>query len=100
MSVFDFAEGREGYYGEYGGTFLPEILSATIEELQVCFAECKHDPAFWQEFVELMQSYSGRPTPVTYLENLTRKLGGAKIYVKRVVVLADSYQQLYEQRSG
>jgi tryptophan synthase beta chain len=83
MSVFDFAEGREGYYGQYGGTFLPEILSATIEELQDCFAQCKNDPTFWQEFVALMQSYSGRPTPVTYLENLSDKLGGARIYVKR-----------------
>jgi tryptophan synthase beta chain len=83
MSIFDFAEGREGYYGQYGGTFLPEILSATIEELQVCFAEARNDPSFWQEFVAMMQSYSGRPTPVTYLENLSRKLGGAQIYVKR-----------------
>ncbi|MCK9504421.1 MAG: tryptophan synthase subunit beta [Porticoccaceae bacterium] len=83
MSVFDFAEGREGYYGQYGGTFLPEILSATIEELQACFAECKRDPSFWQEYVALMQSYSGRPTPVTYLKNLSQQLGGAQIYVKR-----------------
>lgn len=83
MSVFDFAEGREGYYGQYGGTFLPEILSATIEELQACFAEAKGDPTFWQEYVALLQSYSGRPTPVTYLENLSKKLGGAQIYVKR-----------------
>lgn len=83
MSLFDFAEGREGYYGQYGGTFLPEILSATIEELQDCFAKCKQDPGFWQEFVDIMQSYSGRPTPVTYLENLSKKLGGAQIYVKR-----------------
>jgi len=83
MSIFDFAPGREGYYGQYGGTFLPEILAATIEELQDCFATCKKDPAFWQEFIDLMQSYSGRPTPVTYLENLSRHLGGAQIYVKR-----------------
>ncbi len=83
MSIFDFADGREGYYGQYGGTFLPEILAATIEELQQCFAECKKDPAFWQEFVALLQSYSGRPTPVTYLANLSEHLGGARIYVKR-----------------
>lgn len=83
MSVFDFTAGRDGYYGQYGGTFLPEILSSTIEELQACFEKCKRDPAFWQEFVALMQSYSGRPTPVTYLENLSRHLGGAQIYVKR-----------------
>ncbi len=83
MDIFDFAEGREGYYGEYGGTFLPEILYATIEELVACFREAKNDPAFWQEFVELMQSYSGRPTPVTHLPNLSKHLGGAQIYVKR-----------------
>ncbi|MCK9469252.1 MAG: pyridoxal-phosphate dependent enzyme, partial [Porticoccaceae bacterium] len=83
MSIFDFTDGREGYYGEYGGTFLPEILSATIEELQDCFARCKADPSFWQEYVDLLHGYSGRPTPVTHLANLSKQLGGAQIYVKR-----------------
>ncbi|MBX2847883.1 MAG: tryptophan synthase subunit beta [Acidiferrobacterales bacterium] len=83
MELFDFEEGREGYYGQYGGTFLPEILHSTIEELKAEFQKAKADPTFWQEFIELMQSYSGRPTPVTYLANLTEKLGGAQIYVKR-----------------
>ena len=68
MDIFDFSDGREGYYGEYGGVFLPEILHATIEELLVCFRECKSDPKFWQDYVALMQSYSGRPTPVTHLK--------------------------------
>lgn len=62
---------------------MPEILAATIAELQACFRECKQDPAFWAEYVELLRSYSGRPTPITYLENLSNKLGGARIYVKR-----------------
>ncbi|OUS10070.1 tryptophan synthase subunit beta [Gammaproteobacteria bacterium 53_120_T64] len=83
MSLFDFADGREGYYGDYGGTFLPEILATTVEELRLCFRKCKEDPTFWAEFVELMRTYSGRPTPVSYLENLSNKLGGARIYVKR-----------------
>lgn len=83
MDIFDFSNGKEGYYGEYGGVFLPEILHATIEELLVCFRECKKDPKFWQDYVALLQSYSGRPTPITHLENLSRKLGGAQIYVKR-----------------
>ncbi len=83
MSVFDFLPGREGYYGAYGGCFLPEILTSTIEELRECFRACKADPAFWREYIEAMQSYSGRPTPVTFLENLSRHLGGARIYVKR-----------------
>ena len=83
MDIFDFSDGREGYYGEYGGVFLPEILHETIEELLQCFRECKRDPGFWQEYESVLQSYSGRPTPITYLENLSRHLGGAQIYVKR-----------------
>src|SRR5690606_13709640 len=83
MSIFDFADGREGYYGEYGGTFLPEILAATIEELQDCVAKARQDPTFWQEYVHLLQRYSGRPTPVTHLATLPRRLGGAEIWAKR-----------------
>ncbi|MCM8526579.1 MAG: tryptophan synthase subunit beta [Lentisphaeraceae bacterium] len=83
MSLFDFEYGREGYYGEFGGSFLPEILTTTVQELRDCFYECKNDPDFWTEFVTLMHDYSGRPTPVTYLKNLSEKLGGAQIFVKR-----------------
>ena len=83
MDIFDFSQGREGYYGEYGGVFLPEILHATIEELLTCFRECKSDPSFWREYVALLQNYSGRPTPITHLANLSQQLGGAQIYVKR-----------------
>ena len=83
MDLFDFADGREGYYGDYGGTFLPEILHSTIEALKIEFRAAKEDPEFWQEFMHLMQTYSGRPTPVTHLSNLSNKLGGAQIYIKR-----------------
>ena len=83
MDIFDFSSGREGYYGQYGGVFLPEVLHSTIEELLVCFRECKEDPDFWSEYVRLLQNYSGRPTPVTHLPNLSCRLGGAQIYVKR-----------------
>lgn len=83
MSLFDFKPGKEGYYGEYGGTFLPEILHTTIEDLKAEFRNAKNDAGFWNEFVELMQSYSGRPTPVSHLGNLSQKLGGAQIYIKR-----------------
>ena len=54
MDIFDFSNGKEGYYGEYGGVFLPEILHATIEELLVCFRECKKDPKFWQDYIALL----------------------------------------------
>ena len=83
MDLFDFSDGREGYYGQFGGTFLPEILTSTIEELRDCFYQCKQDPSFWAEYEQLMQHYSGRPTPVTHLPNLSKKLGGAQLYVKR-----------------
>ena len=83
MDIFDFPAGREGYYGEYGGVFLPEILQSTIQELQECFRKCKNDEKFWSEYIEILKNYSGRPTPITYLPNLSKQLGGAQIYVKR-----------------
>ena len=83
MDIFDFPAGREGYFGEYGGVFLPEILHGTIQELQQCFRVCKNDESFWSEYMEILKNYSGRPTPITYLPNLSKKLGGAQIYVKR-----------------
>jgi tryptophan synthase beta chain len=72
-----------GYYKEFGGAFLPEILAATFEELEQAFTDAKNDPEFWRQYVELMSTYSCRPTPLTYAENLTRHLGGARIYIKR-----------------
>jgi tryptophan synthase beta chain len=72
-----------GYYSQFGGAFLPEILVATFDELESVFLEAKNDPTFWQSYARIMSSYSCRPTPLTYAENLTRHFGGAKIYVKR-----------------
>ncbi len=74
---------KRGYYGAYGGAFIPEILVATFDELNCAYQEAKADPAFWAEYEALMSSYSCRATPITYAENLTRKLGGAQIYIKR-----------------
>ena len=81
--LFRFPAGREGYYGQFGGAFIPEILHETIRELTAAFNEAQADPAFWDAYVALMSSYSCRPTPVTHLQNLSRDLGGAQIYVKR-----------------
>ena len=74
---------NRGYFGEFGGAFLPEILVATFDELESAFEVARADPKFWQEFEQLMQSYSCRPTPLTFAENVTRSLGGARVYVKR-----------------
>ena len=83
MNLFNYEPGKEGYYGKYGGAFIPEILHTTIIELIEALRSAKADPTFWAEYVNLMQTYSCRPTPVTYLENLSHYLGGAQIYVKR-----------------
>ena len=78
-----FSHEREGYYGEYGGAFIPEILRTTLDELIVVFDSARRDPAFWVEFLQVMRTYSCRPTPITHLENLSNEVGGAQIYLKR-----------------
>ena len=74
---------KRGYYGDFGGAFLPEILVATFDELEGVYNEARRDPTFWREYEQLMASYSCRPTPITYAENLTRHFGGARIFIKR-----------------
>lgn len=74
---------NRGYYEGFGGAYLPEILVSTFDGLVETFQEAKNDPGFWKEYVEIMSSYSCRPTPITFAENLTRHFGGARIYIKR-----------------
>ncbi|MBW2193706.1 MAG: tryptophan synthase subunit beta [Deltaproteobacteria bacterium] len=74
---------ERGYYDGFGGAYLPEILVATFEELDEIFQSAKNDPAFWKEYEDIMSSYSCRPTPLTFAQNLTALFGGARIYVKR-----------------
>jgi len=72
-----------GYYGEFGGAFIPEILTYTFDELVEAFERAKTDTGFWNEYVDVMSTYSCRPTPLTFAGNLTKHFGGARIYVKR-----------------
>jgi tryptophan synthase beta chain len=74
---------ERGYYGRFGGAYVPEILVATFDELEAAFRAAKADPSFWLEYTRLMSSYSCRPTPITFAENLTKHFGGARIYIKR-----------------
>ena len=74
---------ERGYYSGFGGMFIPEILVATFEELIREFQQAQADPQFWEEYVALMSTYSCRPTPITFAENLTRHFGGPRIYIKR-----------------
>jgi len=71
------------YYGEFGGSFIPEILVPTFDQLVNAFNAARNDPSFWAEYVDIMSTYSCRPTPLTFAENLTRYFGGPRIYVKR-----------------
>ena len=73
----------KGYYDQFGGAYLPEILVATFEQLTEAFETARKDPRFWQEYKDIMSTYSCRPTPVTFARNLTERFGGARIYVKR-----------------
>jgi tryptophan synthase beta chain len=76
-------EGAPGYFGAFGGRFVPETLIAPLDELTTAFEQARVDPAFQAELRELLTRYSGRPTPVYFAERLSRELGGARIYLKR-----------------
>lgn len=74
---------ESGFFGKWGGAFIPEILHETFEQLRISYEKAKEDPTFWQEYLNIMSTYSCRPTPLTFAENLTRHFGGARIYIKR-----------------
>ncbi len=70
-------------FGEFGGRFVPEMLIPPLEELEEKYEELKNSKEFRRELDELLRSYAGRPTPLYYAKNLSEKVGGAKIYLKR-----------------
>jgi tryptophan synthase beta chain len=72
-----------GYYGEFGGRFVPETIIPALDELEAAYQEAMADARFHEELAHLQRTYVGRPTPLTYARNLTEKLGGARIYLKR-----------------
>ncbi len=74
---------KQGYFGKYGGKFVPEILIPALEELEVAYEETQGDPEFQKEYHALLQEYVGRPTKLTFADRLTDHYGKAKIYLKR-----------------
>lgn len=74
---------EKGYFGEFGGSFVPDELQAVLDRLAEAFYKYKDDPEFNEEFRYYLREYVGRENPLTYAKNLTEKLGGAKIYLKR-----------------
>lgn len=72
-----------GDFGQYGGRYVPEAMLPALDEIAKAYDFCRAQPSFTQEFFYYLKQYSGRPTPLFYCNNLTNKLGGAKIYLKR-----------------
>jgi len=72
----------KSHFGKYGGRYVPEMLMPALIELEKEYEKAKKDPKFHKEFKDLLNNFSGRPTPLVFAKNLTKKLGGAKIYLK------------------
>ena len=73
----------KGYFGQFGGSLVPEPIQVLLDELEVTFEKYKDDPEFLAEFRHYLKDYSGRETPLYFAKSLTDYLGGAKIYLKR-----------------
>ena len=74
---------ERGYFGDYGGRFVPETLMPVLDELATAYKKARADEAFWSEFEALSRDYSGRPTPLYLAARLTENCGGARIFLKR-----------------
>lgn len=74
---------RGGRFGRFGGRYVPETLMEALRKLEENYLRYKDDPGFRSELDGLLRDYAGRPTPLYYAENLSRRIGGAKIYLKR-----------------
>jgi tryptophan synthase beta chain len=83
MSTFVSVADNRGHFGPFGGRFVPETLIPALDELAEKYEVAKQDPAFQEEYAYHLREFVGRPTPLTFVENMTTELGGPKIYLKR-----------------
>ncbi len=74
---------KDGHYGQYGGRYISETLMPAVEELTEAYAKFKNCKDFKEEFAHYLKEYTGRPTPLYFAERLTKKAGGARIFLKR-----------------
>ncbi len=74
---------NKGFFGQYGGQFVPEQLKDALHEVEEAYKKARKDPEFKREYEEILADYVGRPSPLFFAKNLTKQLGGAKIYLKR-----------------
>ena len=82
MQLYDMPDAR-GHFGPFGGTFVAETLVEALEELRVMYDKYRNDPEFLAEFAYDLKHFVGRPSPIYFAERLTRKVGGAQIFLKR-----------------
>ncbi|HTP13001.1 MAG TPA: pyridoxal-phosphate dependent enzyme, partial [Bacteroidota bacterium] len=82
MTKYSFPDER-GYFGFYGGRFVPETLVPALQQLEAIYADARKDPTFNAEFIRMLHEYAGRPTPLTFADRLTKQYGGGRIYLKR-----------------
>ncbi len=83
MQATKFQPDERGYWGNFGGRFVPETLVSPLEELTASYLAVRDDANFQSEFQSLLRDFGGRPTPLFYAKRLSEALGGAKIYLKR-----------------
>ena len=74
---------KNGFFGEYGGSFVPEVLDKVMKEVGEAYDKIANDPSFIKELKELNETYTGRPSPVYHAKRLSKAVGGAEIYLKR-----------------
>ncbi|MFM0712789.1 tryptophan synthase subunit beta [Streptococcus suis] len=74
---------EKGYFGQFGGSFVPEQIQVLLDQLEETFEQYRNDPEFLAEYQAYLKDYAGRATPLYFAESLTKELGGAKIYLKR-----------------
>lgn len=74
---------EKGYFGDFGGSFVPPALQQALDKIEKAFNEAKEDPSFKEEYQAILKEYVGRENPLTYAERLTENYGGPKIYLKR-----------------
>ncbi|MFT8950452.1 MAG: tryptophan synthase subunit beta [Liquorilactobacillus hordei] len=83
MTEKDAVQAKKGYYGIFGGQYVPEDVANALQQLENAYLKYKNDADFRAELAYYLKDYSGRETPLYFAESLTKKLGGAKIYLKR-----------------
>lgn len=81
-STYNLPDDR-GYFGDFGGRFVPEILIPAVKDLEKAYRDASDDPSFWDEYHHLLNTYVGRPTALSFADRLTEYYGTGKIYLKR-----------------